>query len=285
MPAVPAAGPTGIAAGVMQELLRDANEQLVLSALGAHASQVAAETAHRLQREHFAVVAHELRGPLSPIRMAAGMLGRISNDELPRMAGIIDREVVHMSRLIGDLLDLSRVHTGKLRLERSQIRLGTVIQAAIDASREAMAARGQELTLALEPGELDLYGDAVRLTQVVRNLLDNASKYTPEGGRITLETTRVGATVAISISDNGIGITPEALKHVFEPFAQDAHAVGFNAAGLGIGLAVVRELVEAHGGTVLACSDGPGLGSCFVVTLTLSTGRAGARGLADLGTD
>jgi diguanylate cyclase len=252
------------------EDLREANERLVLAALGAQQLQASAELAHRRQKELLAVVAHELRTPLTPMRMAAGLLGDLRADLLPQLKSIIEREVRHMSRLIGDLLDMSRVHAGKLRLECRSIDLSAVIAESIDACRPTMDDRRQALHLHLAEGPVMLHGDAVRLAQVLRNLLDNASKYTPVGGRIDLGLRRLKRRVVITVCDTGIGIRAEALPHVFDPFVQDPHAVGFNGAGLGIGLTVVRELVEGHGGRVVARSDGGGQGSQFIVTLPRS---------------
>jgi signal transduction histidine kinase len=175
-----------------------------------------------------------------------------------------------MSRLVSDLLDVSRVSTGKLRLERRTVDLAGIIDAAIDACQPTIAARRQRFEVQLPSGELELYGDPIRLAQVVSNLLDNASKYTPEGGEIGLSAVVIADAVVITVSDSGIGITPEAMPRIFEPFVQEAHAIGFNGVGLGIGLTVVRELVEAHGGQVVASSAGTGLGSEFVVILPLA---------------
>jgi len=250
-------------------LLREANEQLLLAALGAQALQAAAEQAQRQQTHFLAVLAHELRNPLAPIRTAAALLPRVGSEELPRMQAIIERQVAHMARLVGDLLDVSRVNTGKLRLERRPMDLAVIIDEAVDACRPAMATRLQRFDVQIPAGALAVHGDADRLAQVFSNLLDNASKYTPVGGAIGLLLRVAEETVVIAVSDSGIGITDEALPHVFDPFVQDTHAIGFNGAGLGIGLTVVRELVEAHGGTVVATSAGTGLGSRFTVTLPL----------------
>lgn len=248
-------------------LLREANEQLLLAALGAQSLQAAAEQAQRQQTHFLAVLAHELRNPLAPIRTAAALLPQVRSEELPRMQAIIERQVAHMSRLVGDLLDVSRVHTGKLRLERRPMDLAEIIDEAIEACRPAMATRLQAFDVQAPAGALEVHGDPDRLAQVFSNLLDNASKYTPPGGRIGLLVRVADVAIVVTVSDSGIGITAEALPHVFDPFVQDTHAIGFNGAGLGIGLTVVRELVEAHGGTVVASSDGTGLGSRFVVTL------------------
>ena len=251
--------------------LREANEQLVVAALNAQELQAAAEQAQRRQSEFLAVLAHELRNPLAPIRHAAATLGnaRMNEAMLPRVQAVIERQVMHMTRLVDDLLDVSRVSTGKLRIERARVDIAAVVDAAIDASRPAMDTRLQRLAVELPIGPIEVHGDAARLVQVLGNLLDNASKYTPDGGEIRLSVQARGDAVTIAITDSGIGISPESLPRIFEPFVQDPHAIGFNGTGLGIGLTVVRELVEAHAGTVQAMSAGSGLGSEFVVTLPL----------------
>nr|WP_246312472.1 diguanylate cyclase [Aquabacterium terrae] len=256
--------------------LQEANQNLVLAALSAQQLQAAAEQAHARQAEILAVVAHELRTPLAPILTAAALLGRGRADEplLHFVQGVIERQVVHMTRLVADLLDVSRSHTGKLRLERQAVDLAVLIDAAVQACRPAMDARLQHFDVFVPAGALRVDGDPVRLTQVLCNLLDNASKYTPVGGEIGLSVQAALEEIAITVSDNGIGISAEALPRIFEPFVQDRHAVGFNGAGLGIGLTVVRELVEAHGGGVIASSAGSGFGSRFVVTLPVPAPRS-----------
>jgi diguanylate cyclase (GGDEF)-like protein len=249
--------------------IRDANEQLILAALGAREIGAAAEAAHQQQTAFLAVLAHELRNPLTPIRTAAALLSHVGTDELPRMQAIIERQVAHMSRLIGDLFDASRVSTGKLRLERQRVDMTTIIDEAIAICRPAMDIRLQHFGVLVPARALEVDGDPVRLVQVISNLLDNASKYTPDGGEIALSVVAANDAMVINVSDTGIGISGEALPRIFEPFMQDAHATGFNGFGMGIGLTVVRELVEAHGGTVVASSRGTGRGSQFVVTLPL----------------
>jgi len=249
--------------------LCEANEQLVLAALDAQALQAAAEQAQRRQMEFLAVLAHELRNPMAPIRAAAATLGLVQTDVavLPRMQAVIERQVTHMSRLVDDLVDVSRVSTGKLAIERRSVDLVGIVDVAVEACRPAMDTRLQCFSIDIPSAAIDVEGDPVRLTQVVSNVLDNASKYTPEGGDIRLSVAVGDDAIVMTVSDSGIGITPEALPHVFEPFVRDARAIGFNGVGLGIGLTVVRELVEAHGGSVVAESAGSGLGSRFVVTL------------------
>jgi diguanylate cyclase len=255
---------------LLQRHLQEANEQLIMTALDAAERQSDAQQSQRSQQELLAMVAHELRSPLTPIRMAAGLLDRVRAQELPEMRAIIEREVVHMLRLIEDLLDLSRVNTGKLRLVRREIDLVRIVDDAISVCRPAMEAREQRLAVDRPSQPVVFSGDAVRLSQVLRNLLDNATKYTPERGDIRVLLALVGEHAVVTVSDSGIGITADALTRVFHPFEQDPHAITFNGAGLGIGLALVRELVAAHGGTVAAFSEGTGLGSQFVVTLPLS---------------
>jgi signal transduction histidine kinase len=250
--------------------LREANEQLVLAALGAQELQAAAEQARQRETELLAVVAHELRNPLTPMRTAAALLGRVGPGEVPRLQAIIERQVQRVSRLASDLLDVSRVSTGKLRLEMQQLDLAGVIDEAVDACRPAMDLRLQHLRVQLPARALWINGDPARLVQVLSNLLDNASKYTRDGGEIVLAVAAVDSSVVMTVSDNGIGLAAHALRAVFDPFAQESHAVNFNGVGLGLGLTVVRELVEAHGGSVIASSAGAGLGSQFAVTLPLA---------------
>lgn len=249
--------------------LREANGELVLAALDAQELRVAAELAHRKQKEFLAVMAHELRNPLTPIRVAAEMLGLVRRDQVPHYQAIIEHEVEHMVRMVNDLLDVSRAHTGKLRLECQIVDMTSIIDEAIDACRPAMDTRMQRFIVQAPSYALEVNGDPVRLAQILRNLLDNASKYTPKGGKIGLSVAVNGDAIVMVVSDSGVGITADALSEVFEPFVQEPHAVGFSGSGLGIGLTVVRELVEAHGGSVVANSAGSGLGSQFVVTLPL----------------
>jgi len=249
--------------------MREANEQLVIAALSAQDLQAAAEQALERQRNVLTLVAHELRSPLTPISMIAGRLARVPSEELPRMQALIEGQVQHMSRLVDDLLDVSRSSTGKMRLDRSRVDMQQLVQRAIDVCRPAMTARHLDFSWTPPAGELQVDGDPVRLTQVLGNLLGNAAKYTPEGGSVRLVVSAASGMLKISVRDTGIGISAQALPFIFEPFMQDVHAAGFNGAGLGIGLTVVRELVNAHGGSVTGSSEGDGKGSEFVVLLPL----------------
>jgi diguanylate cyclase (GGDEF)-like protein len=250
---------------------REANDQLVQATLSAQELQSAAELALQRQTEFLAVLANELRNPLTPLRTATELLGQIHSDEalLPRLQAVIERQVQQMTRLVGDILDISRISSGKLRLHRQVVDLAGIVEDALASCRTAIDARRQQLNLQMPTGRVEMFCDRGRLVQVFSNLLDNASKYTPEGGVIGFSAEIADGAIVMTVSDNGIGITPEGLPHIFERFVQDQHAAGFNGIGLGVGLTVVRELVAAHGGTVVAQSAGTGLGSQFVVTLPM----------------
>ncbi|MEO7091991.1 MAG: diguanylate cyclase, partial [Polyangiales bacterium] len=270
--------------------LRTVNEQLVLSALAADEVRTASDATQRRQTVFLAMLAHELRNPLAPLRTAAALLGGAGADAsvLPRIGAMIERQVGHMVRLVGDLLDISRVSTGKLRLELREVDLVSLIEDAAESLRPRIDSRRQRLRVDVDAGPLPMLGDDTRIAQVMCNLLDNASKYSPEGSAIELEVSARDGTAVITVTDHGIGIAPDALPAIFELFVQAQHAIAFNSAGLGIGLTVVRDLVEAHGGTVKATSPGTGLGSRFEVTLPLLPGApTGASGLrhAALGLD
>ena len=254
--------------------LREANEQLVLAALESKELEATAKAAYHRQIAFLATVAHELRNPLMPLRLAAHMLNRARTDQAAhtKLQATIAGQVGQMTRLINDLLDGSRISTGKFRLERTVIDLSGVVDLAVEACRPAMDERNHSFSVVMPQEPIKVLGDAVRLAQVLGNLLGNAAKYTPEGGEISLQAAVTADTVSITVADNGIGISAPALPHVFDLFVQDARATVISPGGLGIGLAVVRELVKAHGGSVVARSAGPDLGSQFVVTLPLARG-------------
>jgi signal transduction histidine kinase len=249
--------------------MREANEQLVIAALSAQDLQVAAEHALEQQRNLLNLVAHELRNPLTPISMIAGRLVRVPREELPRMQMLIEGQVKQMSRLVEDLLDIARASTGKFHLDCHIVDMAQIIHEAIDICTPIMIAHDLDFSSELPQCALMVNGDPARLTQILANLLGNAAKYTPAQGAVVFTVTAESGLLEIRIRDTGIGISSKALPFIFEPFVQDVHAVGFNGAGLGIGLTVVRELIEAHGGTVIGTSAGEGRGSEFVVTLPL----------------
>jgi signal transduction histidine kinase len=252
--------------------LREANERLVVAAISAQELQAAAEEAQRRQAEFISVVANELRNPMAPIRIATAMLGRVRTDEplLPRAQAIIEQHVAQVARLVDGLHDVAQVNTGQLTLTSRHVDMADVIAAAVDAIRPAMDKRLQRFEVRTPDHLPAVNGDPIRLGQILNNLLDNASKFTPDGGEISLIVEVQTDRLAITVADNGEGITALALPSIFEPFVQDVHTIGFNGIGLGIGLTVVRALVQAQGGKVVANSAGTGQGSQFVVTLPLA---------------
>jgi diguanylate cyclase (GGDEF)-like protein len=251
--------------------LREANERLVIAALGAQELQAAADRARERQDELMALVTQELKSPLAPVRLAAAMLGRADGDEplLPRVHTIIEQQAEYIARLVDAVHDVAHAEAGTLRLEREDLDLVGLIDAAVLGCQASTDARQQHFSTRRPSAAVKLKGDRARLELVIGNLLDNASKYTPDGGEIRLSLEVLGHAAVLTVSDNGIGITAQAMPQIFEPFAADTHALGFNGVGRGIGLAVVRALVQAHGGTVCAFSEGSMQGSRFVVTLAL----------------
>jgi len=232
----------------------------------------ASREAHLRQLSFLATIAHELRNPLMPLRLAALMLDGARNDDVAyaKHQATIKGQVAQITRLIGDLLEGSSIGAGKFRLERTLLDVGGVIDRVTETCRPTMDARHQRFTVSRQAGALMVLGDAVRLTQVFGNLLENSSKYTPEGGEISLTATTAGDCVVVMVKDNGIGITAKALPHVFDIFVRDARATVVNEVGLGVGLAVVRELVKAHEGAVVAHSSGEDAGSEFIVRLPVA---------------
>jgi CheY-like chemotaxis protein len=221
--------------------------------------------------EFLALLGHELRNPLAPISNALQVLKLRGADAAitERARGVMERQLEHMVRLVDDLLDVSRIMSGKVELRRERVDLMTVIARAVETAQPAIDAARHELTLQLSPESLWVDGDIVRLSQVIANLLNNAAKYTNEGGQITLNASREGEEAVLRVSDDGIGIKPELLPRIFDMFFQAERRTTDAQGGLGIGLSLVKGLVELHGGRVEAHSKGPGCGSEFVVGLPL----------------
>lgn len=225
----------------------------------------------RRKTEFLATLAHELRNPLAPVRFATELLRRSppGGEVAARAQDIIERQVSNMTRLIDDLLDISRVSRGLIELELERVALNKVVEAALETSRPLLDAAGHhvEVSLPAEPVWLD--ADATRLSQVLGNLLNNAAKYTPPGGKVRLAATLVAGAVEIDVADSGIGIPREQIGQLFQMFTQLPNAASHSQGGLGIGLALVRRLVELHGGSVRASSPGVGHGSTFTVVLPI----------------
>ena len=227
--------------------------------------------ADKRKDEFLAMLAHELRNPLAPIRNAAYML-RLKNpddEELQFARAVIDRQLQHMTRLVDDLLDVSRISRGKVTLCKEPIELAAVVERALEISRPLIEARKHRLTVTLPPGPVFVDADLARLSQVVANLLNNAAKYTEERGRVFLTVARAGDEAILRVQDTGVGLAPDMLSSIFDLFTQAQGSVSRSEGGLGIGLSLVRSLVELHGGSVVALSEGIGRGSEFVIRLPL----------------
>jgi signal transduction histidine kinase/ActR/RegA family two-component response regulator len=239
----------------------------------------------RRKDEFLAMLAHELRNPLAPLRNAAYILRdpRTSEAESKWSRDVIERQVRHMARLLDDLLDVSRITRGRLELRRERCALAAVVAAARETSQPAIEDGGHELTVELPREDVELDADPIRLSQILSNLLNNAARYTPSGGHIRLRAERHGRELELTIADDGVGIPAHMLPHVFDMFSQVEPGIALSSGGLGIGLALARGLVEAHGGTIEARSEGRGKGSEFIVRLPVVAERAIAAPAATAG--
>ena len=247
------------------KVTRDLTEKQRVEALEAEGKQI---------NEFLAMLGHELRNPLAPIRNAVAVMGAKGTPD-PTTAWareLIERQVGHLSRLVDDLLDVGRITSGKITLQRAQVDLADVVQRAVEAARPLHDQRRQtlEVDLGTEPQAVE--GDATRLVQVVLNLLGNAAKYTPEGGHVWVRLRRQGNQAVLSVRDDGMGMTADLVPKVFDIFVQGGRSLDRSEGGLGIGLTLVRRLLDLHGGTITAVSSGPGHGSEFVVRLPLAKG-------------
>jgi len=231
----------------------------------------AAESANRAKDEFLAILGHELRNPLSPI-LTALQLMKMKQGDSEREREVIERQVKHLTRLVDDLLDVSRIAKGKVDLKRDVVELSEVLEKALEHAGPLIEERSHRLRVDV-PGEgLPVDGDPIRLTQIASNLVTNAAKYTEPGGEITITGAREGEDVVVRVRDTGIGIASEMLPHVFDLFVQERQGSDRARGGLGLGLTIVRSLVERHGGSVAVHSEGPGKGSEFIVRLPMATG-------------
>ncbi|MBE7211258.1 MAG: response regulator [Gluconacetobacter diazotrophicus] len=262
----------------IRQRLADAERDRLLAET--RAARDSAEASSRAKDEFIATVSHELRTPLNAILGWARLLGSDGSDpELAREAvSVIERNAVAQSRLVEDLLDVSRIISGKLRLNLRTVDLPEVVRAAVQSALPAAEVKALRVDTLIDPGAGPVSGDADRLQQVVWNLVSNAVKFTPKGGRVQVRLARVASQVELVVSDTGKGITPDFLPHVFERFTQADASSTRQHAGLGLGLGITRHLVELHGGTVSVYSDGEGRGATFVVSLPIMVMHAAAVG-------
>jgi len=256
--------------------MREANEHLVVAAVRAQTLGEEAETASHLKDKFLAMVAHEIRTPLSAV---LGWARILESTELPpegaeRAIAAIGRNAAALAHMIDDLLDTSRILNGAVRLALSPVDLAAVAQGALDAVRPLAATKNVDLAFHDVPGSRTVSGDAERLQQVIWNLLANAIKFTPEGGRVDVFIESATDHVEVRVVDAGQGISPDLLPHVFERFRQADDATTRRHTGLGLGLGIARHLVELHGGTVQAASPGVGQGATFTVRLPIAAGAS-----------
>jgi signal transduction histidine kinase len=237
----------------------------------------ALKEADRHKDEFLAMLAHELRNPLAPILNAVQLMRKkpLADPQLVWSRDVIERQLGHLTRLVDDLLDVSRITRGKINLAREPVEITGLVARAVETVQPLIVERGHQFTLDLPEEPIRVYGDPLRLTQALGNVLANAAKYTEGAGRISLIARRSGDTVEIRVRDTGIGIPSTLLPMIFDMFTQLRHDTDRSQSGLGIGLALVRKLLEMHGGTVTASSEGDGLGSEFLITLPVISNDRG----------
>lgn len=253
-----------------EDLLQDINTKL------ARRVNEAGEQDRR-KNEFLATLAHELRNPLAPLRNGVELLKRLGAtqpERTPQVLAMMERQLSHMVRLVDDLMDIARVSRGKVELRRERVALASVVQSALETSRPLVERSQHQLAVDLPPGEVWLDGDPTRLAQVLGNVINNAAKYTPPGGHIALRAEVSGGTVVLQVRDDGVGIAPELLGEVFDLFVQGPQTLAAAQGGLGIGLSLVRKLVEMHGGVVSVESPGVGQGTTVRITLPLAAHEA-----------
>jgi signal transduction histidine kinase len=256
-------------------LLEDLGDRAALAIENARLYQIEreararAEQTDRRKEEFMATLSHELRNPLAAIRMGVQVMRELPLDDpgVVWAREMIARHLEQLSSLVGDLSDVSRINLGKFDLSMEMVDLASIASVALESSRPMLTQRGHNVTIELPATSVWVRGDTVRLIQVISNLLDNAGKYTDSGGQLGLSVSRTGGQATVTVRDNGIGIPPEMLDRVFDPFLQLEGCVERSAGGLGIGLTLVKRLVDMHGGSVEAASEGTGRGSRFTLRL------------------
>jgi signal transduction histidine kinase len=260
----------------LERLNRELEQRVAERTADLEASAERLREADRRKDEFLATLAHELRNPLAPVASAAKILRmkETSDPDLEVVRTVIDRQVEHLTRLIDDLLDVSRISRNKLELRKKRIALTDVLEAALESSRPLIERQGHQLRVKLLPHPVYLNGDLIRLAQVFTNLLNNSAQYTKTGGTIWVTAEDEGDTVAVHVKDNGIGISADKLSHIFEMFYQNDTSLEQAHGGLGIGLTLASRLVEMHSGRVEAYSEGLDQGSEFIVRLPMSINRS-----------
>jgi signal transduction histidine kinase len=266
----------GIAALRERAARRKAEEALRESERRARELAASLQEADRRKNEFFGVLSHELRNPLAPVQYALHILDRAEpgSEQGQRAKEVIRRQAKHLGRIVDDLLDVTRISHGKIRLNRERIDLSDLAGRVVEDQRSLFGAKEIALELRASPEPLWIDADPTRLSQVIANLLQNAAKFTNAHGHVALRVERRGEGAAVIVADDGIGVAPELLAELFEPFRQVDHGLARNAGGLGLGLALVRGLVELHGGTVEARSPGVGRGAEFAFVLPLAADAA-----------
>lgn len=256
------------------EQLREANQNLILATFGAQDLQASAEADNHAKEEFLSMLAHELRNPLAPIVMANALIGKLlaAHPMLPKLHGIIDRQSLHLKRLVEDLLDASRINSGKITLQHEPVALSEIIDSAIETSQPALASRNQTLQLDMPSEVIMLDGDAIRLAQVFSNLLINAAKFSANGSAIDILIRNQADAVKVIVRDNGDGIDAAFQPFIFDLFKQGPKTLDRAHGGLGIGLSLVRSIVDMHGGSTSVHSAGLGHGSEFTVILPTHSG-------------
>ncbi len=258
----------------LSELCAQALERARLLAAESRA-RAEAESANRSKDEFLAMLGHELRNPLAPIATAVSLMKLGAADVHVKERAVIERQVSHLSRLVDDLLDVSRITRGKVELKKARVELAEAVALGIELSSPLLEERRQHLSVSVPERGLELHGDVTRLAQVVSNLVTNAAKYTPPEGQIAIAAARSGDRIVLTVHDDGMGIAPDMLPRVFDLFAQERQSIDRAHGGLGLGLAITKSVIAMHEGTVSAFSEGPGKGSLFRVDLPAAA-HAGA---------
>lgn len=256
--------------------LREANEHLVVASLDANIRETKTADSHRQQSLFLSMLAHELRNPLAPIAMSVELLGKMSGlpPAVQSLQPILERQTAHLTRLVDDLMDATRINSGKLKIKKTAVQVSYVVEHAVETSQPQLTAHGQQLYLNLPPQPVWVHGDPVRLSQLLSNLLLNASKFSADGTSIHVSVRTEAGRVVLSVRDEGMGISAERQPFIFDLFNQGAVGEALMARGLGIGLSLVRTIAQLHGGTVEVVSRGANQGSEFIVVLPVLEGAA-----------